>query len=102
MRNKPIIIVAGQPNSIFFEILFKSINYKKYKRPIIIIASLKLLNLQMKKFNFKMDVNPISLQDISHKKINNQSINIIDVKLDNQNSQKKKTKFNKSIYISVI
>ena len=90
MKNKPIIIVAGQPNSIFFEILFKSIKYKKYKSPIIIIASLKLLNLQMKKFQFRMNVNPISLLDILHKKINNQSINIINVELDDHYSSKKK------------
>ena len=102
MKNKPIIIVAGQPNSIFFEIFFKSLKYKRYKSPIIIIASLKLLNLQMKKFQFRMNVNPISLLDILHKKINNQSINIINVKLDNHNSSKKKIRFNKSIYISVI
>jgi len=90
MKNKPIIIVAGQPNSIFFEILFKSIKYKKYKSPIIIIASLKLLNLQMKKFQFKMAVNSINSQDISNKKINNQSINIINVKLDDHYYSKKK------------
>ena len=39
MNYKPIIIVAGEPNSIFSEIFFKSLKYKKYKSPIIIIAS---------------------------------------------------------------
>ena len=29
MKNKPIILVAGEPNSIFFEILFKSLKKKK-------------------------------------------------------------------------
>jgi len=29
MRRKPIIIVPGQPNSIFFEIFFKSLDVKK-------------------------------------------------------------------------
>ena len=31
MKNKPIIIVAGEPKSIFFEIFFKSIK-KKYTK----------------------------------------------------------------------
>ena len=47
MKSKPIIIIAGQPNSIFFEIFFKAIKYKKYKSPIILIASLKLLQTQI-------------------------------------------------------
>ena len=42
MNYKPIIIVAGEPNSIFFEIFFKVIK-KKIKSPIILIGSKKLL-----------------------------------------------------------
>jgi len=37
MNYKPIIVVAGEPNSIFFEIFFKVVN-KKIKSPIILIA----------------------------------------------------------------
>ena len=43
MKNKPILIVSGEPNSIFLEIFFKSLKNKKYKSPIILISSLKLL-----------------------------------------------------------
>ena len=39
MKYKPIIIVAGEPNSIFLEIFFKSIKYKKFKSPLILISS---------------------------------------------------------------
>ena len=53
MIYKPIIIVAGEPNSIFFEIFFKSIKVKKYRCPIILISSLKQLKKEMKKFNVK-------------------------------------------------
>ena len=53
MNYKPIIIVAGEPNSIFFEIFFKSISRKKFKSPIILIGSINLLKLQMKKLKFK-------------------------------------------------
>ena len=47
MNCKPIIIVAGEPNSIFFEIFFKAIK-KKIKSPIIFICS-KKLNLKKNK-----------------------------------------------------
>ena len=57
MSYKPIIIVAGEPNSIFFEIFFKVIK-KKIKSPIILIASKKLILKQAKilktKFNFNI------------------------------------------------
>ena len=49
MNKQPIIIVSGEPNSIFLEIFFKSLKYKKYKSPLIIIASKKLLQEQMRK-----------------------------------------------------
>ena len=51
MNYKPILIVPGEPNSIFFEIFFKSLSKKNYKSPIIIICSEKILSLQMKKLN---------------------------------------------------
>ena len=53
MTSKPILIVAGEPNSIFFEIFFKSLKFKSFKKPLILIASYKLLKLQMKQLNFK-------------------------------------------------
>ena len=53
MNYKPIILIAGEPNSIFFEILFKVLKNKKIKSPLILIASNKILSLQMKKLNFK-------------------------------------------------
>ena len=52
MNCKPILIVAGEPNSIFLEIFFKSIN-RNIKSPLVLIASHKLLLLQMKKLKFK-------------------------------------------------
>ena len=52
MNYKPILIVAGEPNSIFLEIFFKSIQANHYKSPLIIIASKELLEQQMKKLGF--------------------------------------------------
>ena len=57
MNYKPIIIVAGEPNSIFFELFFKVIK-KKIKSPIILIASKELILKQAKilktKINFRI------------------------------------------------
>ena len=53
MKFKPILIVGGEPNSIFSEILIKAINKTKIKSPIIIIFSKKLLHLQLKKLKYK-------------------------------------------------
>ena len=53
MNYRPIIIVAGEPNSIFFEIFFKALKTKRFKSPIILVASLSLLKLQMNKLGLK-------------------------------------------------
>ena len=47
MNYKPIIIVAGEPNSVFFELFFKVIK-KKINSPIILIASKQLISKQAK------------------------------------------------------
>ena len=49
----PIIIVPGDPNSVFFEIFFKSMNKLKIKSPIILISSKDIVAAQIKKFKFK-------------------------------------------------
>ena len=49
---KYILIVGGEPNSIFSEIFFKAIK-KRIKSPIILIYSEKILRKQMKKLNLK-------------------------------------------------
>jgi 4-hydroxythreonine-4-phosphate dehydrogenase len=85
MSYSPILIVAGEPNSIFFEIFFKVIGKNNIKSPIIIISSMHLLILQMKKLNFKRKINLINSSDINVKKFSNKTINIIDVEY----SQKK-------------
>ena len=56
MNFKPILLVAGEPNSIFLEIFFKSIKKSINKNPLILIASHKLVKLQMKKLNFKKKI----------------------------------------------
>ncbi len=79
MKYKPIILIAGEPNSIFFEILFKVFKTKRFKSPLILIASYKILSLQMKKLNFKKKIKFLSLEEIKNYKLNNNLINLINV-----------------------
>ena len=52
MNYSPILLVSGEPNSIFLEIYFKILK-KKIKSPLILISSEKLLKLQMRKLRYK-------------------------------------------------
>ena len=82
MSNKPILIVLGEPHSIFSETLFKlykSKIYKKLKKPIILIGSKKLLIEQMLKLKFKFKINEIKFKDIHKYSIDKKNINIINV-----------------------
>ena len=79
MGRKPIIIVGGEPNSIFFEIFFKSLVRHRYKSPLIIIASKELLQQQMKKLGFLFEINTIHKNFNKFDKLNNKKINLINV-----------------------
>ena len=79
MSYKPIIIVAGEPNSIFLEIFFKSINKNYFKSPLIIIVSKNLLIKQMKVLGFNFKINLINENFLNKKKLDNKKINIINV-----------------------
>ena len=78
MNYKPIIIVAGEPNSVFFEIFFKVIK-KKIKSPIILIASEKLIIKQASVLRKKISLNLINENDVIKKKNNLKKINLINV-----------------------
>ena len=77
MNYKPILIVAGEPNSIFFEIFFKTIK-KKIKSPIVLIASKKMLFKQAKILNQSIKINSINEFDVIQKK-NLKKINLINI-----------------------
>ena len=79
MKFNPILVVAGEPNSIFLEIFFKSLNKKKIKNPIILIASLKLLKLQMSKLKVNKQINIINNKNLTQNKIFKNKINLINV-----------------------
>ena len=86
---KPILIVAGEPNSIFNEILIKSLKKKKIKSPIILIVSIKVFKLQMKKLKLNYPYQIFKNEDINGKKIDNKKLNIIDVDYNTKNAFEK-------------
>ena len=84
MVYKPVVIVGGEPNSIFFEIFFKSLNYKKFKSPIILIASHNLIKMQMKKLKIKKKIKLIDFLKLKKYQLNNKTINLINVDFNQQ------------------
>ena len=54
---KPIVIIAGDPKSIFLEIYFKSLKKNKFKNPLILIVNENILLEQMRalKYDFKIN-----------------------------------------------
>ena len=58
---KPIAIIAGEPNSISSEIIFKSWKSKnRYKhKPFFVIGSIQLLTSQLKKLKYKIKIKKI-------------------------------------------
>tara|TARA_B100000131_G_scaffold156928_1_gene152256 strand:- start:15 stop:986 length:972 start_codon:yes stop_codon:yes gene_type:complete len=81
MSLKPLIIVAGEPYSIFSEIFLKLYNkrIRKLKTPIILIVSKRLFKKQMHKLKYSFRLNSITSDQILKSKINNNLINLIDV-----------------------
>jgi 4-hydroxythreonine-4-phosphate dehydrogenase len=86
VNNKPIIIVAGEPYSVFLEIFFKSKKMVNVKKPVILITSKKLLLLQMKKLGFSFDINIINEKKINYNLLDKKKINLIDVKFKSDNA----------------
>ena len=100
MKINRIIIVLGEPNSTFSEILFKYFNSKEFfknKKKIIIIGSLSLLKKQIKILKIKLINNFKIISNIKDAQI--KKINIINI---NYNNKKKfsKISYNSRKYIS--
>ena len=93
-----ILIVAGEPNSVFLEIFFKTIKKIKIKNPLILIGSHKVLRLQMKKLNFKKKINVLDQKNLKNCRLDNKSINLIDVRYET-NKAFEKISSKSNIYI---
>ena len=79
MNSNPILIVPGEPRSIFFEIFFKSINSQKIRSPIVIICDRRIFNKEIKRFKFKKKVEELSQKFIDKKKIKSKKIYLVDI-----------------------
>ncbi len=106
MNYKPILIVAGEPNSVFLEIFFKSIQKNYYKSPLIIIVCKKLLIEQMDYLDFNFKINQINLDNVNFEKLNNKKINIVNINYNFENtfekiSKKSNNYINKSFKVAL-
>ena len=88
MKNKPILIISGDPKSIFFEIFFKSLKSNRFKSPLILITSLNIFKHQMKRFKFNKSINLISVNELNNYSFFKSGINIINVDYDKKNKPK--------------
>ena len=99
MKNyKTILVVAGEPNSVFLEIFFKSIKKIKIKNPLILVGSYKLVKLQMKKLNFKKKIKILDQNNLMSYRLDNNSINLINIKYET-NKAFEKISFKSNNYI---
>ena len=89
MNSNFILVVNGEPNSVFSEIFVKSINKLKVKTPILYIFSEKLLKKQMKKLKLNKKIKLININKLNDYKLNNNSINLINIDYKQKESFKK-------------
>jgi len=88
--SKSIAIIAGEPNSISSEIIFKSWKLrKKYiHKPFFIIGSIELLNLQKKKLKYKIKIKKIN-DNFSKYNLKNNELPVYDIKYSQKKSFEK-------------
>ena len=79
MSSKIILIILGEPNSTFSEILFKyfySNEFRKNNKKIILVGNSKLLKRQMRLLKYEIDLNEISrVQNSISKRVNIINVN---------------------------
>ena len=80
-KKKPILIVAGEPFSIFSEILFKIIKKHKINKPIVVIGSYELIKVQMSFLKYKIPINAIP-QNFKTKNLKMNAINLINIEFN--------------------
>jgi 4-hydroxythreonine-4-phosphate dehydrogenase len=80
---KVIAIIAGEPNSISSEIIFKTwkLKNKFFHKPFFIIGSINLLNLQKKKLNYSIKLKKIN-SNFTINDLNDGSLPVYNVDFD--------------------
>ena len=95
MNFKPIIIVGGEPQSIFIEIFLKAIK-RNLPNPIILICSKKILKKNMKKFKYNLKINELN-RNFSN--LSKERINLINIDYNKFTFSKKKITSISNLYI---
>jgi len=99
---KPIAIIAGEPNSISSEIIFKIWKLRKryIHKPLMVIGSVQLLNLQKKKLKYHIQIKKIK-SNFNTKDLNGNELPVYDVEYKQKKPfQKISNKSNKYIFKS--
>ena len=92
MSYSPILVVGGEPNSIFLEIFFKTLKFHKIKSPIILISSEKILKKQMKRLKFKKKIKILDHKNYDNIVLDNNSINLININFNQKKAFEKISK----------
>jgi len=75
----PIVLIAGDPKSIFLEIFFKTLKKENFKSPLILIVNKDILLNQMKALKYNFKINELKTNKLDLKILNNKYINFIDI-----------------------
>ncbi len=98
MNFDPIVIIGGEPKSVFLEIFLKAIKkLNKISNPIILISSKYLLKKNMKKFNKYLKFHELN-KNFSNLSI--RKINLVDIKYNNFSFSSKKITSKSNSYLS--
>ena len=97
MNSNPIIIIGGEPQSIFLEIFLKAIKkLKRQKKPIILISSKDILKKNIKKFNKNIEINEL---DNNYSNLKLKSINLVNIDYKNFSFSNRKITSRSNLYI---
>ena len=97
---KPLAIIAGEPNSISSEIIFKSWKLRRQytHKPLFIIGSIRLLNLQKKKLKHRIKIKKIN-KNFKINELNGTGLPVYDIKYNQKKPfEKISDKSNKYIF----
>ena len=99
MNKCPIMILCGEPNSVFSEIFVKATKRYKNVNPIVLLGSKKLFKLQLRKLKLNYNFNLINFENNKLVNLSLKKINFLDVKY-NFNKPFEKVSSKSNIYIN--
>ena len=91
MNKKPIILIEGEINSIFFEIFFKCLAKNNFKSPLLLVCSENNFRNEMLKYKLNLKLNILKFKDLKKKNIKKNCINLINVDYCFSSDKKKNT-----------